>query len=49
MICPIQTYIDERPGEIKHSCAGINKIKDKLGWKPSIDLKEWLDNEKENS
>ena len=25
MICPIQTYIDERPGEIKHSCAGINK------------------------
>jgi len=50
IICPIQTYIDERQGEVKHSCASINKIKYKLGWKPSIDLKDWiLHHEKQNT
>ena len=49
MICPIQTYIDQRPGEIKYSRANILKIKKDMDWKPSINLKDWLDNEKENS
>ena len=45
MICPIQTYIDFRPGEIKHSCASINRIEENLSWQPSIDLKEWVKGE----
>ena len=43
MICPIQTYINQRPGEIKHSCASILKIKNDFGWEPSIELKNWLE------
>jgi len=42
MICPLQTHIDQRPGEVKYSRAGIMKIENDFGWKPSIDLKEGL-------
>ena len=42
MICPVQTHIEQRPGEIKYSRANVMKIEKETGWKPSIDLKGWL-------
>ena len=35
-------YIPERKGESKHTQANITKIKNYFGWKPSIQLLEWL-------
>jgi len=47
MICPIQTYIDKREGEIESTQAIISKIKDDLNWAPEVSLEEWLQNELE--
>tara|TARA_R100000008_G_scaffold78582_1_gene59645 strand:- start:610 stop:1494 length:885 start_codon:yes stop_codon:yes gene_type:complete len=47
MICPVQTYIDQRPGELKYSRANIFKIKKDVGWESSINLKDWLGQSKE--
>ena len=47
MICPIQTHIDQRPGELKYSRANIFKIKKDIGWEPSIGLKNWIEQSKE--
>ena len=40
MISPIQTYIDQRPGEVKYSKANIFKIENEL------ELKEWIEKQK---
>lgn len=37
-----QTKISKRLGEVMHSVANNNNIKTKLGWKPSIDVVEWV-------
>ena len=47
MICPIQTYIDKREGEIQTTQSIINKIKGDLNWEPEVCLEEWLQNELE--
>jgi UDP-glucose 4-epimerase len=47
MICPIQTYIDKRDGEIKSTQAIIAKIKTDLNWAPEVSLEDWLQNELE--
>lgn len=36
-------YLPARPGEARHTQANITKIKNYFGWKPSIQLLEWLD------
>ena len=45
MICPIQTYIDKREGEIQSTQSVISKIKTDLNWSPEISLEKWLHNE----
>tara|TARA_R110000824_G_scaffold376871_1_gene567995 strand:- start:186 stop:1076 length:891 start_codon:yes stop_codon:yes gene_type:complete len=45
MICPIQTYIDKRKGEIQSTQSIIDKIKSDLNWAPEVSLEEWLQNE----
>ena len=45
IICPIQTYIDKREGEIKRTHAIIAKIKTDLNWEPEVSLEDWLQNE----
>ncbi len=36
-------YLPARKGEARHTQADITKIKNYFGWKPSIQLLEWLD------
>jgi len=48
MICPIQTYIDKRKGEIQSTQSIIDKIKKDLNWEPEVCLEEWLHNELES-
>ena len=38
-----KTYIPWRPGEPKNTEANISKIKRKLGWKPTITLKDGIE------
>jgi len=45
MICPIQTYIDKRKGEIESTQAIITKIEKGFGWIPKVSLEKWLQNE----
>ena len=45
MICPIQTYIDKRKGEIQSTQSILDKIKSDLNWAPEVSLEEWLQNE----
>jgi UDP-glucose 4-epimerase len=40
------TFHEERPGEAKDTLADINNIRQKLDWKPTINLFEWLDKRK---
>ncbi len=35
-------FIDERPGEARETLADITKIKNNLGWHPSIDVLDWV-------
>ena len=39
-----QVYIDKRSGEMETTFADITKIGDVLGWKPEIDVIEWITN-----
>ena len=41
LISQDQIYLPERPGEVIHSRANIDKIR-KIGWEPKIDLKQWI-------
>ena len=41
LISENQIYLPERPGEVIHSRANIDKIR-KIGWEPKIDLKQWI-------
>jgi UDP-glucose 4-epimerase len=36
-------YLPARKGEARHTQADITKIKNYFGWKPKIQLMEWLD------
>ena len=37
-----QTYIPERKGEMDTTFADITKIEKVIGWKPEIDVLDWL-------
>ena len=37
-----QTYIAERGGEMDTTLANITKIGETIGWKPEIDVLEWI-------
>jgi|TARA_R110000868_G_scaffold41561_2_gene141901 UDP-glucose 4-epimerase len=39
-------YVPSRQGEAKTTLANIKKTEDVLGWKPSVDLFNWIDNNK---
>ena len=39
-----QVYIDKRSGEMETTFADITKIGDVLGWKPEIDVIDWIEN-----
>lgn len=36
------TYAPERPGDIRHSCADLTRLVDKIGFRPNTDLKTGL-------
>jgi nucleoside-diphosphate-sugar epimerase len=36
-------YIDEIPGEARNTLCKSELAKDKLKWKPKINLKDWLE------
>jgi UDP-glucose 4-epimerase len=42
LISEYQVHIPERPGEVMHSRASIAKIKEQLGWSPSISVVDWV-------
>jgi len=42
IISDYQIKIPERPGEVLHSSANIDKIKEKYGWKFSVNVLEWV-------
>ena len=37
-----QIYIDERSGEMDTTLADITKIGETIGWKPEVDVLEWI-------
>lgn len=37
-------YIDKRPGEMRNTLNTDTKAKDLLGWKPTVDIKEYIKN-----
>ena len=41
-----QVYIDKRSGEMETTFADITKIGDVLGWKPEIDVIDWIHGQK---
>ena len=41
-ISDYQIKIPERPGEVMHSTANIDKVKETLGWNWSIHVMEWV-------
>lgn len=45
LISNYQIKIPERPGEVLHSRANIDKIKEKLGWNFNVDILEWVKKE----
>jgi nucleoside-diphosphate-sugar epimerase len=44
LISHYQMSIPERPGEVLHSRASIDKIKNDLGWNYSINVLDWIKN-----
>jgi UDP-glucose 4-epimerase len=42
LISDYQTYVPERPGEVLHSRANIDKIKNELGWNYSVKILDWV-------
>jgi UDP-glucose 4-epimerase len=41
-ISDYQIKIPQRPGEVMHSTANIDKVKDILGWKWSVCVMDWI-------
>ena len=37
-----QTYIPKRSGEMDTTLANIDKISDIIGWKPEVDVIDWI-------
>lgn len=35
-------FLPERPGEMRETLADTSKIREKLGWKPTVDMKKWV-------
>jgi len=44
-ISDLQTHIPESEGEMKITLANIDKISSVIGWKPEVDVLEWIKNE----
>ena len=42
IISSYQIFVPERPGEVLHSRANIDKIKNKLGWNYNIKVLDWI-------
>ena len=42
-ISDIQTHIPEREGEMKITLANVDKIEKYLGWKPEVDVMNWIE------
>jgi UDP-glucose 4-epimerase len=42
LISQDQVYLPDRPGEVVHSRANIDKIKEKLNWTPKVNVLEWI-------
>ena len=42
MISKKQKHIPPRSGEARITLAHISKIKDKLGWEPTIQVEDWI-------
>ena len=38
-----QTYIPQRSGEMHTTLSNIDKIDEVMGWKPEVDVKEWIE------
>jgi len=41
-ISDYQTFIPKRPGEMETTIANIDKIGEVIGWKPEVDVIEWI-------
>lgn len=46
LISEYQMHIPERPGEVLHSRSNISKIKQSLGWNYTINVLDWIKNNK---
>jgi len=44
LISPEQKYLPKREGEMETTLANIDKIKSVIGWKPEVDVLEWIKN-----
>jgi len=44
LISPEQKYIPKREGEMETTLANIDKIRSVIGWKPEVDVLEWINN-----
>ena len=42
-ISDLQTHIPERKGEMKITLANVDKIEKYLGWKPEVDVMNWIE------
>jgi len=42
IISSYQIFVPERPGEVLHSRANIDKVKNKLGWNYNIKVLDWI-------
>ena len=43
-ISNFHTHIPKRSGEMETTLANIDKIKSVIGWKPEVDVLEWIKN-----
>jgi UDP-glucose 4-epimerase len=46
LISEYQIHIPERPGEVLHSRSSIDKIKQTLGWNYTINVLDWIKDNK---
>tara|TARA_B100001059_G_scaffold99448_1_gene99032 strand:+ start:222 stop:1121 length:900 start_codon:yes stop_codon:yes gene_type:complete len=44
LISPKQKYLPKREGEMETTLANIDKIRSVIGWKPEVDVLEWIKN-----
>ena len=44
-----QTYISVRSGEMDTTIANIDKIGEVIGWKPEVDVIEWIYGQKQSN